>query len=154
MTRRIPRLLARAPIPMFRAGLGFVLGRRLTMLEHRGRVTGQARHVVLEVLERDPEGLVVVSGYGRAAQWYRNVLADPAVRVWSGRRRGVPAHAVRIPAGEVPERLAAYRRRHPRAAKALGRTLALPDLAGDGPVPPDVADRLPLVRLEYVTPRP
>lgn len=150
MTRRIPRLLARAPIPMFRAGLGFVLGRRLTMLEHRGRVTGQARYVVLEVLERDREGLVVVSGYGRAAQWYRNVLANPAVRLWSGRRRGVPARATPIPADEIAERLEEYRRRHPFAAKALGRTLELPDLTADGPLPPDVADRLPLVRFDYV----
>ena len=149
MTRRIPRLVARAPIPLFRAGLGFLLGRRLTMLEHRGRVTGQARYVVLEVLERDPNGLVVVSGYGRGAQWYRNVLANPLVKVWSGRRRGVSAQAVRVPAAEVSSHLEEYRRRHRRAAKALGRTLALPDLSGDGPLPADVGDRLPLVRVEF-----
>lgn len=149
MTRRIPRALARAPIPLFRSGLGFLMGRRLTMLEHRGRVTGQARYVVLEVLERDPNGLVVVSGYGHGAQWYRNVLATPAVRVWSGRRRGAEARATAVPSGDVPKRLEEYRRRHRRAAKALGRTLELPDLASDGPLPLDVGDRLPLVRIEY-----
>lgn len=149
MTRRIPRLVARAPIPLFRAGLGFLLGSRLTMLEHRGRVSGQARYVVLEVLEHDSGGLLVVSGYGRGAQWYRNVLANPDVRVWSGRRRRVHARAIPVPVVEVPARLEEYRRRHRRAAKALGRTLALADLAGDGPVPADVGSRLPLVRVEF-----
>lgn len=149
MTRRIPRVLARAPIPLFRWGFGFLMGGRLTMLEHRGRVTGLARYVVLEVLERDSDGLVVVSGYGRGAQWYRNIQADPAVRVWSGRRRGARATATAIPPGDVPGRLEDYRRRHRRAAKALGRTLALPDLAADRPLPADVGERLPLVLIQY-----
>lgn len=85
MTRRIPRILARAPIPLYRAGFGFLLGRRLTMLEHRGRISGLPRYVVLEVLERDDDGLVVVSGYGDRAQWYRNVLAHPGGACGCGR---------------------------------------------------------------------
>jgi deazaflavin-dependent oxidoreductase (nitroreductase family) len=149
MTHRIPRLLARAPIPLYRAGLGLLLGRRLVMIEHRGRVSGLRRYVVLEVLEHDPEGLVVVSGYGRRAQWYRNVLAHPGVRVWTGIRRGVPAEATAVPVAEVPRQLEEYRDRHPRAAKALGRTLELPDLQRDGPLPTDVGARLPLVRIEF-----
>lgn len=152
MSRRIPRLLARSPIPLYRAGLGFLFGRRLAMLEHVGRVSGQRRYVVLEVLQRDPDGLVVVSGYGRGSQWYRNVLAHPGVRVWTGFRRGVRARADVVPADEVPSRLEEYRRGHPRAAKALGRTLDLPDLGGDGPLPTDVGTRLPLVRVGFAGP--
>ncbi|MFG1912493.1 nitroreductase family deazaflavin-dependent oxidoreductase [Kribbella sp. NPDC048928] len=149
MTKRIPRSLARLPIPLFRAGLGFVFGRRLVMLEHVGRRSGLARYVVLEVLEHDVGGLVIVSGYGRASQWYRNVSAHPGLRVWTGTRRAVPAVAEPVPAADVPARLEQYRRRHPRAAKALGRTLELSDLAGDGPLPSDVGERLPLVRIEF-----
>lgn len=149
VTRRIPRALARSPIPLFRAGLGFVFGRRLVMLEHIGRTSGLRRYVVLEVLEWDSRGLVIVSGYGRGAQWYRNVLAHPDVRVWTGFRRGVSSAAEPIPAAEVPTRLAQYRDRHQRSAKALGRTLDLPDLAGDGPLRADVGTRLPLMRIEF-----
>lgn len=149
MTRRIPRGIARLPIPMFRSGLGFVLGRRLVMLEHVGRSSGLRRYVVLEALERDDQGLVIVSGYGRDAQWYRNVLAHPGVRVWTGFRRGVPATARPVPGDEVPARLERYREQHPRAAKALARALELPDLAGDGPMPTDTGVRLPLLRVEF-----
>jgi deazaflavin-dependent oxidoreductase (nitroreductase family) len=149
MTRQIPRLLARAPIPLYRAGLGFLLGRRLTMLEHRGRTSGLPRYVVLEVLARDAQGLVIVSGYGGRAQWYRNVLAHSGVRVWTGRRRGMPAQATKIPAADVPRRLEDYRRSHRRAAAALGRTLDIPELGSADPLPVDVASRLPLVRIEF-----
>lgn len=128
------------------------MGRRLVMVEHRGRVSGLRRYVVLEVLEHDPTGLVVVSGYGRGAQWYRNVVAHPGVRVWTGFRRRTPAQATAVPAAEVPRRLDAYRSRHRRAAKALGRTLAIPDLGGDGPLPTDVGARLPLVRIDFTRP--
>ncbi len=149
MTRPIPRLLARAPILLYRAGFGSLLGRRLTMLEHRGRTSGLPRYVVLEVLERDDEGLVIVSGYGGRAQWYRNILADPRVRIWSGRLRDVSARAARIPAEEVPGRLEEYRRRHPRAAAALARALDIPELGSADPLPVDLATRLPLVRVQF-----
>ena len=149
MTRRIPRWIARSPIPLFRAGLGFVFGRRLVMLEHLGRTSGLRRYVVLEVLEHDARGLVIVSGYGRHAHWYRNVLAHPGVRVWTGFRRGARATAEPVPAAEVPMRLVRYRDQHRRAARALARTLELPDLAGSGPMPADVGARLPLVRIEF-----
>lgn len=147
MTRRIPRVLARSPILLYRAGLGFLFGRRMTMLEHLGRNSGRRRYVVLEVLERHDDAIVVVSGYGGKAQWYRNVVANPRVRVWTGLWRAMPALAEPVAAAEVPRRLEQYRRRHPRAANALGRTLDLPDLASAGPLPDDVATRLPLVRL-------
>ncbi|GAA1573778.1 nitroreductase family deazaflavin-dependent oxidoreductase [Dactylosporangium maewongense] len=149
MTRRIPRLLARSPIPLYRQGLGWLFGPRMAMLEHRGRRSGQLRHVVLEVLERDARVLVVVSGYGRASQWFRNIEVDPGVRIWTGRRRGVPARAEILSAGESRHLLERYRDRHPRAAARLGRILTMPDLSAAGPLAPDVGVRLPMVRIRY-----
>ncbi|TWD81036.1 deazaflavin-dependent oxidoreductase (nitroreductase family) [Kribbella amoyensis] len=154
MTRRIPRVLARAPIPLFRYGFGFLLGRRVMMLEHRGRVSGQPRYVVLEVVDREPDALLLVSGYGAASQWYRNVVAEPAVRVWSGRLRGVPATAVPLRAEDVGPRLARYRDRHARAARALGRALDIPELTTNDPLPAEIGTRLPLVRVALSSPRP
>ncbi|MFD0821291.1 nitroreductase family deazaflavin-dependent oxidoreductase [Micromonospora zhanjiangensis] len=147
MVRRIPRWLARAPIPLLRTGFGRLLGRRVAMLEHRGRVSGLPRYVVLEVIGRRPDGVDVVSGYGVRSQWYRNVLARPEVRLWCGRSVGVPARATPLPADRPRTVLADYRDRHRRAARALGRTLDLADLVHAGPLPTDIADRLPVVRI-------
>jgi len=149
MSRRIPRRLARLPIPLYHWGFGPLLGHRLMMLEHRGRTTGQRRYVVLEVLDRGPGWLLLASGYGASSHWYRNVVATPEVRVWTGRLKNVPARGVPVPLTETAQLLTTYREQHRRAAKALGRTLAIPDLVSDGPIPADIGSRLPLLRIEF-----
>lgn len=145
MVRRIPRWLARAPIAVFARGGGWLLGPHVLMLEHRGRVTGAARHVVLEVIDREPGALYIVSGYGERSQWFRNVCAEPAVRVWFGALRGAPARAERLCPDETRRRLLRYRER--RGADVLGRVLGLSDLRAGAPVGEDVAHRLPVLRL-------
>lgn len=118
------RRLVRSPIALYRAGLGFLFGTRLLMLEHRGRATGARRFVVLEVVDRPVPGeYVVVAGFGERAQWYRNVLADPAVRVSCGPRRGVPASAVPMTDEESAAALRDYAERHPRAWANLRATI-------------------------------
>ncbi len=148
--RRIPRSLARAPIWIFRLGAGGVFGGRLIMVEHRGRTTGRIRQVVLETVARQGQVHDVVSGYGWSAQWLRNVRADPRVRLWDGWGRGHSARAELLPPAEARAVLDAYRRDHPAAAQALGRALNLEPLRSGAALPPDVADRLPVVR---ITPR-
>lgn len=109
------RWLVRAPIPLFRAGLGWVFGRRILLLEHRGRASGQRRFVCLEVVERAaPDRLLVVSGFGERAQWYRNLVADPRcfVSTWTTRR--APATARMLPVDEAHAALDRYRQRQPR----------------------------------------
>lgn len=134
MVRRIPKALARTPIPLFRCGAGALLAPRLMMLEHRGRKSGLPRYAVLEVLEREPGALLLVSGYGPGSQWFRNVRADPAVRVWFSTARADPAVAEVLPAAEVVERLDRYRRANPRSAAALAAVLDIPVLAGAEPL--------------------
>jgi deazaflavin-dependent oxidoreductase (nitroreductase family) len=115
------------------------------MLEHRGRVTGQPRYVVLEVVDREPRRLFLVSGYGQGSQWLRNILADPAVRVWTGSISAAAGRASLLPGEETQQRLAAYRERNPRAAASLARVLGIPELGRGGPIPADIAQRLPMV---------
>ena len=117
------------------------------MLEHRGRSSGLIRQVVLETVAREGESRIVVSGYGWSAQWLRNVIADPRVRLWAGSRRGRSARAEVLDAEEAVEVLEHYRRRHRSAARVLGRALDLADLRVDDPLPLDVALRLPVVRI-------
>ena len=108
--------LMRAPIWIYRAHLGFLFGSRLLMLEHIGRKTGRPRQVVLEVFGRPaPNTYIVPSGFGDRAQWFRNVQANPRVRVNAGGRRPAPATARVLGHEEADQALAAYRRRHPRA---------------------------------------
>ena len=134
------RWLVRAPVLLYRAGLGFVFGRRLLMLEHLGRVSGRPRYVVLETVDHpDPATFVVVSGFGTRAQWYRNVLAHPDVRVSTGRRRGVAATAAPLDERDAEATLRRYATRHPRAWRRLRGVV---EAALDAPV-----DRLPMVQL-------
>ena len=58
------RWFVRAPIRLYRLGLGPLLGTRLVQLEHRGRTTGLPRLVVLEVVAIEAGAPVVVSGFG------------------------------------------------------------------------------------------
>src|SRR5579884_3474468 len=81
------RRLMRAPIWIYKADAGAVFGSRLLMLEHIGRRSGARRYVVLEVVDHPtPDTYVVASGFGTKAQWFRNIQADPRVRVYAGSR--------------------------------------------------------------------
>ncbi len=120
------RAFLRAPILLYRWHLGWLLGGRLLMLEHVGRVSGATRRTVLEVVDRDAAGRVTVaSGWGPGSQWYRNVRAQPAVTVQMGRRR-IPVTAVFPDADDVVPALQRYAGRHPRAARALFRYMGAP----------------------------
>ncbi|MBX7454559.1 nitroreductase family deazaflavin-dependent oxidoreductase [Mycolicibacterium sp. 3033] len=134
----------RAPIAVYRAGLGFLFGSRLLMLEHIGRRTGVARYVALEVVDHPhPNVYVIASGFGEQSQWFRNVMAHREVRIWTGRRRGVPASARRMAASEADTTLCRYIAAHPRAWDAMSAVL---DRSLDGRVaPPDSA--LPMLEL-------
>jgi deazaflavin-dependent oxidoreductase (nitroreductase family) len=99
------RWLARAPIGLYRARLGFLLGSRLLMLEHLGRKSGARRYAVLEVVARPRPGTyVVASGFGTRAQWFRNVRANPHVRIYAGGHRPAPAPAGCSPVMRQPRR--------------------------------------------------
>jgi deazaflavin-dependent oxidoreductase (nitroreductase family) len=119
---RLQRAVARAPILLFRLGLGGLLGRRFVLLTHVGQRTGLPRRTVLEIVGRDDGGYLVASGYGAGAQWFRNVRAEPQVRFQVGWRR-YRGLAEPLPPAESGRRLAAYAQRHPHAAAALMRML-------------------------------
>lgn len=118
------RSLARAPIRLYRAHLGWLLGPRVMLLEHLGRRSGRVRQVVLEVVDRPGGNLVIIaSGFGRTADWYRNLAANPGCWVSTGMRRHVPATARLLDATDSAAWLARYQRRYPRAWKQLERAI-------------------------------
>ncbi|KQY10278.1 nitroreductase [Mycobacterium sp. Root135] len=114
------RWLVRAPVSLYRFGFGCLFGQRMLLLQHRGRRSGIARYVVLEVVEHPrPDRYLIVSGFGEAAQWYRNLLAEPRVRVSVGRRRDVPAVARLLSTEESQAALSRYAEHHPAAWRRL-----------------------------------
>lgn len=143
------RWFVRAPVWAYRARLGFLFGSRLLMLEHTGRKTGARRYVALEIVGHiGPTGYVVASGFGERAQWFRNIQADPRVRIHLGSHRPAPATARVLARDEVARVLATYACAHPRAWAAfspvLEHTLGTP--LGDA------AAALPLVVLDTSVP--
>ena len=117
-------VLARAPIPMFKVGLGPLFAGRFLLLEHIGRRSGEPRYVVLEVIDRPSKGSYrVVSGFGRSSQWFRNIEANPEVRVTAGTKRNRPAKAVVLPSSESTEVLRRYAEQHPAAWDSLSSIL-------------------------------
>jgi deazaflavin-dependent oxidoreductase (nitroreductase family) len=110
------RRLMRAPIWIYKLRFGGLLGPRLLMLEHLGRKSGTPRYVVLEVIDHvAPDSYVVASGFGDKAQWFRNIRANPSVRVYAGSHLPAPATARVLDQPEADRVLATYIRRHPRA---------------------------------------
>jgi deazaflavin-dependent oxidoreductase (nitroreductase family) len=141
--------LLRVPQAIYAARAGRLLGHRFLLLTHRGRRTGRAHTTVLEVLwwDRDAREAVVLSGWGRRANWYRNVVAAGAAEVtiaaehWPARVRSLgPAEAAAV--------LADYERRN-RVARPLVRRLLSRlggiDYDGSEAARRTLAQRLPLL---------
>ncbi len=126
--RRLPawatRLL-RAPAALYRAGLGPLLGHRFLELTHRGRRSGNCYHTVLEVVQwraSDREA-IVLSGWGRRSQWFRNVQAGGAEQIRIGRERWAPEARV-LEAPEAVRVLGDYEHRNRFAAPVVRRVLS------------------------------
>lgn len=110
------RTLMRAPIWLYRARLGWLFGARILMLEHIGRNSGAKRYVVLEVIGHPSADVyLVASGFGTRSQWFRNLTANPHVRVSVARHRMRAGIARQLSTREADAALGDYVRRHPRA---------------------------------------
>ena len=122
---RLLKWLLRAPVALYAVDAGWLLGHRFLLLAHRGRRSGRVYRTVLEVVAWDGEHLeaVVMSGFGRSSQWYRNVLASDPVEVRIGRRRFTP-RVRELDADEAVRGLADYERRNRIAAFFLRSLLS------------------------------
>jgi deazaflavin-dependent oxidoreductase (nitroreductase family) len=110
----------RAPIAIYRLGLGFVFGRRFLMLGHRGWKSGIKRRTVLEVVANRPDALYVAAAWGNRSHWLKNVMIDPKVEVSWGVRR-FETVAARVDPEEARSVFAEYADAHPIALARLAR---------------------------------
>ena len=112
--------LLHVPTWLYRAHLGFVFGKRLVMVEHIGRKSGNRYRTVLEVAGRGlgDNTYIVTSGTGPKADWYRNILDGGLEAVWVGsKRRTASVRALDAP--EAAAVFAKYEITHPSAADKL-----------------------------------
>jgi len=125
LPKGILRLLMRAPIILYEAGLGFILGGRFLMLTHTGRKSGRSKRVVLEVIKSDPEQNIyyIGSGWGEKSNWLLNIEKTPDVRVQTGNKK-FSAVATRLSPDEASDILLDYAERNPKAFRILaGRVI-------------------------------
>lgn len=84
--------LYKAPILLYRLGLGFITGRIFMIMTTIGRKSGQPRRTAIEFHEF--KGRKYVFGnWGAKADWYRNIEAHPhiTIQTWRG-AESVTAH--------------------------------------------------------------
>lgn len=118
------RILMRFPILLYRLNLGWLLGQRFLLLEHRGRKSGIIRQVVLEVVDHDVQkgSYIVAAAWGHQSDWYKNIKAEPNVTIRVGPMR-FPAFAKTLSVDEAAPHLNAYATKHPFAFRQLGSLL-------------------------------
>ena len=123
----LERLAWRAPIWLYRLGLGVLFGKQFLLLNHVGRKTGKPRQAVLEVVHTNKEtgAYVVASGFGEKSDWYRNIMSHPDVTIQVGRKH-MTARVERLGLTEATEIMLDYNRRNPKLKKP-GLHTRLPD---------------------------
>ncbi len=143
------RVAFRLPNRLYAHGAGRVLGHRFLQLTHVGRRSGLERHVVLEVVryDRATGEAVVVSGFGRRADWFRNITATGQASVGFG-LGSRPAEVRVLGTEEAMDVIAGYERRNRLAApllrSVLGRLLGWP-YDGSASARRRLVEQLPLV---------
>lgn len=146
------RGLLRLPRWLYRAKLGWLLGKRFLLLTHTGRKTGLPRQTVLEVVNYIPatDTFVVASGWGEKAEWFRNLQQQPEVTITVGThsRRVV---ATRLSAAEAEQQLLDYAWQHPVAFRWLTRLITEQRLTEPGENVQALSSAIPLVALRPVS---
>lgn len=122
--------LWRLPIWIFRLRLDFLLGKRLMLLRHIGRSSGQERQAVVEVARYDAaaDTYYVCSGFGKKANWYRNIGAHPDVTIRVGGQT-LAVTAEQLSPEASGDEMVRYATDHPDLARALSKMIgyAAPD---------------------------
>ena len=127
------RALLRAPIWLYRLGLGRLAGHRFVYIDHRGRRTGKRRETVVEAVRYFPAipAAVVVAAWGKHPDWYLNLRAAPALEVRVGAQRWGHPRQRFLDSAEALRILQDYQRAHPHAWKRLAPLLGFPADADD-----------------------
>jgi deazaflavin-dependent oxidoreductase (nitroreductase family) len=120
--RGIKAIPWRLPIWIYRLHLGWLLGHRMLLLTHKGRVSGKERTAVLEVIkyEKSTNTHFVASGFGEKSDWFQNISKTPDVTIQVASTK-IPAHAACLTSDEAKNVFLEYNQKHPHAIKNLAK---------------------------------
>jgi deazaflavin-dependent oxidoreductase (nitroreductase family) len=126
---RLALFVLRLPLPLYRAGWGWVLGHTFVQVTHAGRKTGQPHATVAMVLAADESTgeLVICSAWGPQVDWIQNIRTRPALQVQVGRKSFVPRQRF-LTAAEASAVVVGFRRHHPWRLRLLCWALGVEDL--------------------------
>ena len=120
----------RLPIWFYRLKLGWMLGHRMLLLNHIGRVSGKPRRAVLEVVHHDKEKNIhyVASGFGDQADWFKNLVKNPEVTIQAGGKT-ISVVSEHLPKSDAEIIFKNYHLKNPKALRALAKLIGydLPD---------------------------
>ena len=114
--------LFQLPIFLYRTKLGFLLGERFILLKHWGRISGELKETVIEVIDQDKASgkIYSASGYGERSQWFKNISSNNNVfiTIKNCERKAVGRILSPLEAEAV---LLRYADRHPNSIKGVAR---------------------------------
>jgi len=141
---RILRLVHKAPILLWRLGLGPIVGRVFVLVTTRGRKSGLPRRTVVSSHSMDGR-IYSPCPYGERADWYRNLATHPRVTIQT-HRRPASAEAVRVTDDDELTRF--YRLLERRDRAALDYLLDLAGIAHDPTEMVANKDRVHVIRFD------
>jgi deazaflavin-dependent oxidoreductase (nitroreductase family) len=121
--RGLLRWLFRVPVWMFRLGLGGFMPWWI-MLTTVGRKSGIPRRAVVDIVQRDGDKIYIVAGYGRHADWVRNLKANPSLKGQIGWSK-FDAEAVFLEEADKSAFLLDLYRRRPTYARSATRAIGI-----------------------------
>ena len=124
-TRRLYKFFNKPPRIAYALGLGPIIGKLVLLLTTRGRKTGLLRVTPLQY-EKIGGKYYVGSAFGTRTDWYKNILADPGVRVRVGRKEFDALAETSTDPVRIAEFLEVRLARHPRMIGMMLRAEGLP----------------------------
>ena len=113
--------LFKMPILQYKLGLGWMIGKYVLLLTTVGRKSGAPRHTPLEYeYDRGKDRYRIAAGWGGNTDWYKNLKANPKVRVQVGRRK-FDSIAEIASDEEVAQFMMGVSKRHPRMDQTWNR---------------------------------
>jgi deazaflavin-dependent oxidoreductase (nitroreductase family) len=143
------RAAVRFPVHLYKARLGWLLGKRFLMLTHTGRKSGAERFTVLEVVDQDPAAgtYFVASGWGEKSQWLQNVEANPSAQITVGMKSS-QVTAVRMTREQSEQVFIRCADMHPIAFKKLVKFMTGVEVEADEAGAKRLAKSVPVVALK------
>jgi deazaflavin-dependent oxidoreductase (nitroreductase family) len=146
---RVTRSLLRAPIWLYRAGLGSLLNvMHIMVLTTRGRKSDLPRHTAIEYRAHGRK-VYVVSIWGGQPDWFQNLLINPLVSLRLGARQLSAEAQIVTEAGEALRVLNLFRKTAPVVYDAVLTRLSTEQSVSLQNLP-EISSQFTIVRFEPI----